>query len=70
MEKNKDVYNVPSYIEKAIKKLFKLKQQGKELSIQIKDYMLTHDIPEDTPLHLLQNVPEEEVDPNQISFDI
>lgn len=38
--------------------------------MQIKDYMLTHDIPEDTPLYLLQNVPEEEVDPNQISFDI
>lgn len=70
MEKNKDIFNVPTYIEKAIKKLFKLKQQGKELSMQIKDYMLTHDIPEDTPLHLLQNVPEEEVDPNQISFDI
>lgn len=67
---NKDIYNVPTYIEKAIKKLFKLKKQGRELSMQIKDYMLTHDIPEETPLNLLQNIPEDDVDPNQISFDM
>ena len=67
---NKYIYNVPTYIEKAIKKLFKLKKQGRELSMQIKDYMLTHDIPEETPLHLLQNIPEDDIDPNQISFDI
>lgn len=67
---NKDIYNVPTYIEKAIKKLFKLKKQGRELSMQIKDYMLTHDIPEEIPLHLLQNIPEDDIDPNQISFDI
>lgn len=67
-EKEKEFYNVPSYIEKAIKKLFKLDVQKKELALQIKDYMQTHDIPTNTPLQLLKNFPEEEVDPNQLQL--
>ena len=42
--------NVPTYIEKSVKKLFKLENTKRELVAQIKDYMVTHDIPTDTPL--------------------
>ena len=66
----KDYYNVPIYIEKAVKKLFKLKSQQNELISQIKDYMEHHNIPVDTPLYLLKFVPEDDIDPNQIKFDI
>ena len=48
--KEKEYYNVPIYIEKAIKKLFKLRKNQQELYLQVKDYMETHDIPTDTPL--------------------
>lgn len=68
-EKNLECYNVPTYIEKAVKKLFKLKNTERELALQIKDYMITHNIPVDAPLHLLKYIPQEEVDPNQIQFD-
>lgn len=71
MGKNqKEYYNVPIYIEKAIKKLFKLRENQQELSQQIKDYMETHNIPIDTPLELLKYIPKEEVDPNQMKLDI
>lgn len=68
--KEKEYYNVPIYIEKAIKKLFKLRKNQQELYSQVKDYMETHDIPTDTPLDLLKYFPQEEVDPNQMRLDI
>lgn len=68
-ERETEYYNVPTYIEKAIKKLFKLKNQEKELALQIKDYMATHDIPVETPLQLLKHIPQDEVDPNQMQLD-
>ena len=61
--------NVPIYIEKAIKKLFKHRVAEKELAAQIKDFMNTHSIPIDTPLKLLKYVPKDEVDPNQMFFE-
>lgn len=68
--KEKEYYNVPIYIEKAIKKLFKLRKNQQELYLQVKDYMETHDIPTDAPLDLLKYFPQEEVDPNQMKLDI
>lgn len=68
-ERDLEYYNVPTYIEKAVKKLFKLKNHEKELALQIKDYMTTHNIPTDTPLHLLKYIPQDEVDPNQMQLD-
>ena len=41
MEKESEYFNVPIYIEKAIKKLFKLRKNQQELVSQIKDYMET-----------------------------
>lgn len=67
-EIEKDYVKVPIYIEKAVKKLFKLKNQEKEIVSQIKDYMEHHDIPTKTPLSLLKYIPEEEVNPNQMSL--
>lgn len=68
-DKEIEYVNVPTYIEKAVKKLFKLKNTEKELAMQIKDYMSTHDIPLDTPLQLLKYIPKEEVNPNQMQLD-
>ena len=34
--KEKEYYNVPIYIEKAIKKLFKLRKNQQELYLQVK----------------------------------
>lgn len=68
-KENLEYVNVPTYIEKAIKKLFKLKNTEKELTMQIKDYMSTHGIPNETPLHLLKFIPKDEVDPNQMQLD-
>lgn len=62
--------NVPTYIEKSVKKLFKYKNTEKELVMQIKDYMTTHNIPTETPLQLLKNIPDEEVNPNQMKLDM
>jgi hypothetical protein len=64
----KDYIKVPIYIEKAVKKLFKLKNQEKEIVSQVKDYMEHHDIPTETPLSLLKFFPEEEINPNQMSL--
>ena len=61
-DKEMEYVNVPTYIEKAVKKLFKLKNTEKELAMQIKDYMSTHDIPLETPLQLLKYIPKENVD--------
>lgn len=71
MKKNKEMeyVNVPTYIEKAVKKLFKLKTNEKELMDQVKDYMTTHSIPLETPLQLLKYIPKEEVDPNQMQMN-
>lgn len=69
-DKELKYYNVPTYIEKAIKKYLKLKNQAYELILQIEDYKQTHNIPNDTPLELLKYIPEEEVDPNQMKFDL
>lgn len=71
MIKNKEMeyVNIPTYIEKAVKKLFKLKNNEKELLAQIKDYMTTHNIPLETPLQMLKYIPEEEVDPNQMKIN-
>ena len=60
-DKEMEYVNVPTYIEKAVKKLFKLKNTEKELAMQIKDYMSTHDIPLETPLQLLKYIPKENV---------
>ncbi len=68
-DKKLEYISVPTYIEKAIKKLLKLKSNEKELMLQLKDYMLTHDISLDTPLHLLKYIPEDEVDPNQMKMN-
>lgn len=68
-DKEIEYVNVPTYIEKAVKKLFKLKNTEKELAMQIKDYMSTHDISLDTPLQLLKYIPKEEVNPNQMQLD-
>lgn len=68
-DKEMEYVNVPTYIEKAVKKLFKLKNAEKELAMQIKDYMATHDIPSETPLQLLKYIPKENVDPNQMKID-
>ena len=70
VENESEYVNVPIYIEKAVKKLFKLNAQTKELALQIKDYMLTHDIPTNTPLQLLKYIPQDDVDPNQMKLDI
>lgn len=56
-------------LEKAVKKLFKLKNTEKELAMQIKDYMSTHDIPLETPLQLLKYIPKENVDENQMKIN-
>lgn len=61
--------NVPTYIEKAVKKLYKVKNTEKELALQIKDYMSTHGIPLETPLQLLKYFPPEDIDPNQMKLD-
>lgn len=68
-ERDLEYYNVPTYIEKAVKKLFKLKNTEKELAMQIKDYMSTHDIPLETPLQLLKYIPKENVDENQMKIN-
>lgn len=68
-DKKLEYISVPTYIEKAVKKLLKLKSNEKELMLQLKDYMLTHDISLDTPLHLLKYIPEDEVDPNQMKMN-
>ncbi len=68
-ELEQEIVSVPTYIEKAVKKLFKLKNQEKEIVAQIKDYMTTHNIPLETPLQLLKYIPKEEVDPNQMQLD-
>lgn len=70
MEKEPEYFNVPIYIEKAIKKLFKLRKNQQELVSQIRDYMETHHIPIETPLELLKYFPKEEVDPNQMRLDL
>lgn len=67
---NKDYYNVPIYIEKTIKKLYKARERQQELYQQLKDYMESHHIPIDTPLNLLKYFPPEEIDPNQMKLDI
>ena len=79
-DKEMEYVNVPTYIEKAVKpskingfgnltKLFKLKNTEKELAMQIKDYMSTHDIPLETPLQLLKYIPKENVDENQLKIN-
>lgn len=68
-DKEIEYVNVPTYIEKAVKKLFKLKNTEKELAMQIEDYMSTHDIPLDTPLQLLKYIPKEDVNPNQMKIN-
>lgn len=68
-DKEMEYVSVPTYIEKAVKKLFKLKNTEKELAMQIKDYMATHDIPLNTPLQLLKYIPKEDVDPNQMKIN-
>lgn len=72
MENNeqKDFINVPAYIEDLIKKLYKLKQKQNEILIIVKDYMEYHNIPKETPLSLLKNFAEDDVDPNQMKLDI
>lgn len=57
--------NVPKYIEKLVKKLFKTEEKRKELVEQIYDFMELSGIPKNTPLCMLKNFPQEEVDPNQ-----
>lgn len=37
--------------------------------MQIKDYMITHGIPTETPLQLLKYIPKDDVDPNQMKID-
>lgn len=69
-ETEMEYINVPTYIEKSVKKLFKLKNTEKELVMQIKDFMTTHNIPTTTPLQLLKNIPVEEVNPNQMKLDM
>ena len=68
-DKEMEYVNVPTYIEKAVKKLFKLKNTEKELAMQIKDYMSTHDIPLETPLQLLKYIPKENVDETQMKIN-
>ena len=68
-DKEIEYVNVPIYIEKAVKKLFKLKNTEKELAMQIRDYMATHNIPSKTPLQLLKFMPKEEEDPNQVKIN-
>ena len=69
---NQDVeyVKVPIYIEKNIKKLFKLKRNMDETRQLISDYMESHDIPANTPLELMKFFPEPDVDPNQMKIDI
>lgn len=68
-DKEMEYVNVPTYIEKAVKKLFKLKNNEKDLAMQIKDYMSTHNIPLETPLQLLKYIPKEDVDENQMKIN-
>ena len=68
-DKEMEYVNVPTYIEKAVKKSFKLKNSEKELAMQIKDYMSTHNIPLETPLQLLKYIPKEDVDENQMKIN-
>ena len=68
-DKEMEYVNVPTYIEKTVKKLFKLKNTEKELAMQIKDYMSTHDIPLETPLQLLKYIPKEKFNENTASVN-
>ena len=68
-EEIEEYVNVPTYIEKAVKKLFKLQNNERELVMQIKDYMETHSIPTNTPLALLKNIPVPEVHPGQVKLE-
>ena len=68
-EETKEYVNVPTYIEKAVKKLFKLQNNERELIMQIKDYMETHSIPTNTPLALLKNIQTTEVHPGQVKLE-
>lgn len=68
--KDDGYYNVPTYIEKAIKKMFKLREQQRELASQVEDYMDYHNIPKNIPLEMLKHFPEENVDPNQMQMEV
>ena len=68
--KDSEYFNVPTYIEKAIKKLFKVKETERELINQIKDFMETHNIPSNTPLSFLKHFPEEEVVEGQMKLEV
>lgn len=70
MKEEQEYINVPTYIEKAVKKLFKLQSAERELVAQIKDYMETHKIPSTTPLMLLKNFPDDDVHPGQMKLEI
>lgn len=66
MDKDK-IINVPTYIEKDIKKLLKLKEAEKELVLRINDYMKYNNIPKDTPFCLMKHI-NEDVDLDQMSI--
>ncbi len=70
MNKDIEYIKVPIYIEKAIKKLLKLKNDEKELLDQIRDYMSTHNISKETPLSHLKYFPDEKVCPGQLQMEI
>lgn len=56
-------------ITNAVAPLLNIKNAEKELAMQIKDYMSTHDIPLETPLQLLKYIPKENVDENQMKIN-
>jgi len=47
-----------------------LNKNQRELKQQVKDYMITHNIPTNTPLEFLKYFPQEQVDENQMKLDI
>jgi hypothetical protein len=68
--KEEGYYNVPTYIEKAIKKMFKLREQQRELASQVEDFMDCHNIPKDVPLEMLRHFPEENIEPGQLKMEM
>lgn len=60
-------FNVPIYIEEDIKKLLKLRAKEELLVMRINDYMECHNIPKNTPFHLMKHF-EDDVNENQMSI--
>lgn len=71
MKKNeKEVYNVPIYIEKIIKKLNKMREKEDELLLQVNDYIRFSGLPKDVPFELLKHIPDDNVISGQTKLEV